>query len=547
MQVALAFGALIAIAVVGLSLAGSDVLTRQVQKRVAFSLSMVAGNVARTLASELFNGSVQVQQMAGLQALWSDGLASPRVSQMLALSRATSPDSAWIGVADLDGVVRAATDGVLVGQRVGDRPWFVAGRSAQVVGDVHPAQLLASVLPPSASGEPLRFVDFAAPVLVGQQVVGVLGIHGSIDALVNAIAQLLPANAAERQIEVFVFNRDGALVFGPGGKLAPYAALGQTAPLALAAAAGEPQLAVVTWADGQAHLTAQTRVPARSPVSDLGWQVAVREPVHLAFQEVHQATRLALGVGGLVAVLGAVLAWWLAGRVSRNLSFIVRAARDVEAGKHGAQIPLLHSSRELQSLSTSLNRMTRRLLSANQEMEATVRQRTAELQAANIKLGRLAQTDPLTRLYNRRGLAAVYRTTRAVALRSGRPLALAMLDIDHFKRINDQHGHDAGDAVLVALAQLIQQRVRQADVVARFGGEEFVVLLPDTDLAGAEALGQLLVSAVAAQPLSSVGAVTVSVGVAEVGGDATDLSALLQRADAALYRAKGKGRNQTSR
>ncbi len=89
-----------------------------------------------------------------------------------------------------------------------------------------------------------------------------------------------------------------------------------------------------------------------------------------------------------------MLAWWLAGRVSSNLSSIVRAARDVEAGKDGAEIPLLSSSEELQSLSTSLNRMTRRLQTANQEMEATVRERTAELQEANFKLGQLAQRDP---------------------------------------------------------------------------------------------------------------------------------------------------------
>lgn len=547
LQVALVFGTLIAITAVALSLVGGDILTKQVRQRAESSLAVVTGNVSRTLASELFSGSVEVLKLAGLQALWTNGLSSPDVGQMLALSKATTPYSSWVGVTDTKGVVRAATDGILLGQNVAQRPWFGAGLAGHFVGDVHPAKLLSKLLPPSASGEPLRFVDFAAPLVVGGQTVGVLGIHGSIDWLSALIDKLLPANAFQREIEVFVFDREGTLLFGPGGKTAPYLAMGQTAPLTVPGNARGPTISVVRWADSREYLTSQQRVLAQSTVSDLGWQVAVREPVELAFLEVQKATQLALAIGLAVAALGALLAWWLAGRVSRNLSSIVRAARDVEAGKDGAEIPLLSSSEELQSLSTSLNRMTRRLQTANQEMEATVRERTAELQEANFKLGQLAQRDPLTGLLNRRGLDAVFKSALAVAHRSGRPLAVAMVDIDHFKRINDQHGHDVGDAVLVALARLIKKRVRQADVVARFGGEEFVVVLPDTNLDGAEQLAQLLVEAVASHEQPPYGSVTISVGVAEASGEATDLTELLQRADAAMYRAKHLGRNQVCR
>lgn len=547
LQVALVFGTLIASTAVALSLVGGDILTQQVRQRTEVSLAVVAGNVSRTLASELFSGSVEVLKLAGLQALWSHGLGSPDVGQMLALSKATTPYSSWIGVVDTQGTVRAATDGILLGQNVAHRPWFGAGLAGHFVGDVHPAKLLATLLPPSASGEPLRFVDFAAPLVVGGQTVGVLGIHGSIDWLAALIDKLLPANAVSREIEVFVFDREGALLFGPGGKSAPYNAMGQRVPISVPPDSVAPQIAVVRWADARDYLTSQQRVQAQSPVSDLGWQVAVREPVALAFQEVQSVTRKALAVGLAVAALGALLAWWLAGRVSRNLSSIVRAARDVEAGKDGAEIPLLSSSQELESLSTSLNRMTRRLQTANQEMEATVRERTAELQEANFKLSQLAQRDPLTGLLNRRGMDAVFKSALAVAHRSGRPLAVAMVDIDHFKRINDQYGHDVGDTVLVALARLIKKRVRQADVVARFGGEEFVILLPDTDLDGAEQLGELLVQAAASHEQPPCGQVTISVGVAEASGEASDLTELLQRADAAMYRAKRLGRNQVCR
>lgn len=547
LQVALVFGALVSLTAVLLSFAGGEVLKNRVRERTEQSLNVVTLNVARTLASELFNGSNEVQKMAGLDVLWSQGLATPDVVHMLALNQANSPYISWAGVADLRGVVRAATGDLLVGQNVGQRPWYAAGLKSHMVGDVHPAKLLAQYLPPSSSGEPVRFVDFAAPLKVKGETVGVLGIHGSVDWLHKLIDKLLPPDAMARQIEVFVFDRTGELVFGPEGRLAPYAAIGQKMPAVLPVAqltvAKAPAVAVVAWADGQDYLTSVFRVQALNPVSDLGWQVATREPEALAFAAVRTATLQALGIGLATALLASLLAWWVAGRVSRHLSSIAQAARDVEAGVSGAQIPLLHSSTELQSLSTSLNRMTQRLIDAKFEMETEVQQRTTELQAANAALDRLSQTDPLTGLLNRRGFDVLAKPALALARRAGRPLTVMMLDIDHFKVVNDEHGHDAGDYVLVALARLMRERLREADVVARVGGEEFVALLPDTDLEGGVRVADMLREAVAALQLPC-GPVTVSAGVAMVGASTSDMSELLHQADMALYRAKGSGRNR---
>lgn len=547
LQVALVFGALVSLTAVLLSFAGGEVLKNRVRERTEQSLNVVTLNVARTLASELFNGSNEVQKMAGLDVLWSQGLATPDVVHMLALNQANSPYISWAGVADLRGVVRAATGDLLVGQNVGQRPWYAAGLKSHMVGDVHPAKLLAQYLPPSSSGEPVRFVDFAAPLKVKGETVGVLGIHGSVDWLHKLIDKLLPPDAMARQIEVFVFDRTGELVFGPEGRLAPYAAIGQKMPAVLPVAqltvAKAPAVAVVAWADGQDYLTSVFRVQALNPVSDLGWQVATREPEALAFAAVRTATLQALGIGLATALLASLLAWWVAGRVSRHLSSIAQAARDVEAGVSGAQIPLLHSSTELQSLSTSLNRMTQRLIDAKFEMETEVQQRTTELQAANAALDRLSQTDPLTGLLNRRGFDVLAKPALALARRAGRPLTVMMLDIDHFKVVNDEHGHDAGDYVLVALARLMRERLREADVVARVGGEEFVALLPDTDLEGGVRVADMLREAVAAMQLPC-GPVTVSAGVAMVGASTSDMSELLHQADMALYRAKGSGRNR---
>jgi diguanylate cyclase (GGDEF)-like protein len=126
-----------------------------------------------------------------------------------------------------------------------------------------------------------------------------------------------------------------------------------------------------------------------------------------------------------------------------------------------------------------------------------------------------------------------------------------MLDVDHFKRINDRHGHLAGDGVLRTVAAECGRNLRQSDVFARFGGEEFVCLLPETDLAAALVAAERLRAAVEATPLAAPGGealrVTVSVGVAHRGaGEDGSLDGLLARADAAMYASKDRGRNRVS-
>lgn len=160
-------------------------------------------------------------------------------------------------------------------------------------------------------------------------------------------------------------------------------------------------------------------------------------------------------------------------------------------------------------------------------------------------LARRASTDPLTGMLNRDSLAQ--RASEQVALaHRGRPLACVMLDVDHFKLLNDRHGHAAGDDVLREIARRIRVSVRASDLVFRYGGEEFLVLLPDTDLAGAEVVGTNLLQAVAGAPVAAGAAepipVNVSVGVAGWHDAMTVADELFAAADAALYSAKRLGR-----
>ena len=165
--------------------------------------------------------------------------------------------------------------------------------------------------------------------------------------------------------------------------------------------------------------------------------------------------------------------------------------------------------------------------------------------AANV---RLAAQDALTGTLNRRALMLGLERELARAIRQRAPLALLMLDIDHFKKVNDQYGHLAGDQVLRHIVGVIGQRQRAQDVLGRYGGEEFMLLLPGTDVAGALQLAQQMRQAVQNTPTQWAGqsiAVTVSVGISCVaGGQPNSWETLLQAADQALYRAKDNGRNR---
>jgi diguanylate cyclase (GGDEF)-like protein len=163
----------------------------------------------------------------------------------------------------------------------------------------------------------------------------------------------------------------------------------------------------------------------------------------------------------------------------------------------------------------------------------------------------LATHDPLTGAANRRELMAVLGRSLALAQRGGRPLALLMADIDHFKQVNDQYGHQVGDAVLVEVARRIQARLRRQDLLARFGGEEFVVLLPDTDTDGALKLAESVRLAIASAPVVCGGqpiALSISIGVhARVVKDMADdklAERMIAACDRAMYSAKGSGRNR---
>ena len=548
MQIALVFGTLVIALAVLLSLGFGELLKHRIQRDAGETLQAVAENAGKLLAAGLMQRSLEAEVLASAAMIWSEGLDSPEAQHMLARSQAMQPNNLWIGVADAQGVVRNATGGLLLGHSVAQRPWFQRGLQEVHVGDVHPAQLLESLLPPTASGEPHRFVDFAAPIRIGPTTVGVLGIHGSWEWSREVLEGLTPATSVEDAVELFIFDRQGQMILAPRRHGTMLQAAGQRLPegthINNNRDGGNLQTAVVPWLDGKRYLTAATQLQPRNAASDLGWRIVARQPVELAFAEADHTVRMALAIGLTAALLASALAWMAARRLSEDLYALAAAASAVEAGQPGSNIPAVHSNREVHQLSQALGRMTHRLLAAREAMEEKVRLRTLELEAANRALDLQARTDALTGLLNRRGFETQMAFAMALARRSTRPLSVIAVDVDHFKRVNDTYGHEAGDEVLRRLARTLETRLRGSDVIARLGGEEFVALLPDTDLEGARAIAQTLVTAMAQQQDPVVGTITVSAGVASMRGADDTGAAILRRSDIALYEAKGQGRNR---
>lgn len=154
-----------------------------------------------------------------------------------------------------------------------------------------------------------------------------------------------------------------------------------------------------------------------------------------------------------------------------------------------------------------------------------------------------AMQDPLTGLYNRRIFNRMINHELAEWERYHRTLSLVLIDIDHFKKVNDGHGHDAGDRVLVELSEILRSQCRPSDLPCRWGGEEFAWLMPETNVASAQKAAERLRGVIEAHAFSGIDALTISLGVAEaIDGEDSDM--LTKRADEALYRAKKEGRNR---
>ncbi len=200
-----------------------------------------------------------------------------------------------------------------------------------------------------------------------------------------------------------------------------------------------------------------------------------------------------------------------------------------------------------QRLRAKVDQKVAELKELNIALEEQVTERTKALEHANAELFKSATTDYLTGIPNRRYFFEVGERYLELAHRKQQPLTLLIIDIDHFKQVNDSYGHETGDGLLVCFTETVGARLRKSDVFGRIGGEEFAVLLSDTALEEAKTIAVELQEAVkvkACRCYSHELSMTVSIGVSDVRLDETDLTPLFRRADEALYRAKEGGRDR---
>ncbi|SFP44349.1 diguanylate cyclase [Pseudomonas borbori] len=259
------------------------------------------------------------------------------------------------------------------------------------------------------------------------------------------------------------------------------------------------------------------------------------------------------GTGLIANSLLTLHAQQIGGLIELTVFSIALAARirQAQSAHHLAQARLFakeHQLRMEQAKGLDLQRQINDGLELRvTERTAALQQALSELSGAHQQLSERNRRDGLTGLLNRQTLNEELHRTQAQAMRSQRPTAILMMDLDHFKQVNDQYGHLTGDACLQHAAQRLQQRLRAADLLARFGGEEFVAVLSDTDLAGAHELAEQLRDDLARHPCihqDRIINLTISIGVCAAIPTSADSEQLLNRADLALYRAKAAGRNR---
>lgn len=474
--------------------------------------------------------------MPPLKNIWTGDPAMVR--QVLEQLRTSYPDYAWIGFAAPDGTVRAATQGMLEGQSVQARPWFQDGLKGPAVDDVHEAKLLAALLGPGPNNEPFRFVDVAAPVRdESGRVVGVIGAHLSWTWAEERRQAVLRSQSRPDSKSIWILSGDGTMLLGPYIGSKPFTdeqvrAMRQAKTGAFEDPSGpEPMLTGYAVAGGY------------KDYPGLNWIVISRQPDSIAFAATKGIVWTIIGLGCAIALAGLMCALFIARGVARPLQAIIQAADKIGRDPTISQVPRVAGSREIIRLSAALRSLLRRAGAAEQQAIEVASQHEKDVTA----LRQLAETDALSGLLNRRGFSLLADDAFTLCRRTERPLAVLLLDIDLFKRVNDTYGHAAGDAVIQAVGTALTKALRSSDIVARFGGEEFIVLMHAVDAKGIITVAQNLRRAIEALSIKHQGqnlSVAISVGGAMARLEDRDIQDVIERADGALYKAKAAGRNR---
>jgi diguanylate cyclase (GGDEF)-like protein len=272
-------------------------------------------------------------------------------------------------------------------------------------------------------------------------------------------------------------------------------------------------------------------------VPRVGWAVLAEIPAEAAYQQIRRFRDLTLAiVAGLLLGVTAI-AYRLALLIVRPLERLTKGAAEVAEGDLAVDLPT--ATGEVGDLTYVFNHMVGRLRQSRQELDAV----NETLREQNEELGRLSASDSLTGLSNRRVLTQRLSEELLRAQRQNHAFSVLMLDVDHFKKYNDTHGHPAGDEVLKRVANILRTCTRASDCTARYGGEEFAVLLSGKGGEPASDMAERIRQRVAQEEFPA-GKITISIGIAEFPHHGHTAEAVISSADEALYEAKREGRNR---
>ncbi|MCP3397554.1 sensor domain-containing diguanylate cyclase [Bradyrhizobium sp. CCGB20] len=545
-QIAAAVAAM-SIVLVGTLAAGAALISYRntaalIESSLAGTASMASGRLDRFMATRQQEMKL-FAELKPMQPLWQADPAALR-SSLEDLQRSFA-EFAWIGFADVNGNVVAATGGLLQGKSVAARPWFKQGLEKVAVGDVHEAVLLSSLLTQRANNEPYRFVDIAVPVRDPTgRLLGVLGGHLNWDWASNLIKDV-EANDNNADAALSIISKGGMILLGPQKETIRYS--GDELSGILKAGVG----AFRETTDGRQMLTAFHVGTGHRDYQGLNWIVTASQPASVALAAAISSAQTILAIGAVTALIALSLAMLVSRRIAAPIIAITQEADRIGRAHGPTMLARQSGSAEVVQLSRALRSLLRRIgLAEERTKEAELRatENAMQLQEDMLKLRQLADTDFMTGLMNRRSFLAVADDAIAFCRRYKRNMATLMIDIDHFKKINDTHGHAAGDDAIKRVAEIVNQSIRTTDKAARFGGEEFVVLLREIDRETAVLLADRIRTSIESATVrhgDTIIPLTVSVGLALFDESDRDVQDVIERADQGLYVAKKTGRNRT--
>lgn len=364
-------------------------------------LQSLAISAATVTAENLVERRREISLLARTPLFRQAPLNSPELRASLERLRQSYPYYSWIGFADKDGEVRAATDGHLTGQDVGQRPWFQSGRNGIYVGDLHEALLLAKLLEQSSSDQVVRFIDFASPVLDDAgHLRGVLGAHTHWRWADEVLRIVTPQNADKLALEIFIINKRNEIIY-------PQSKSDLKVPdLDVIHRAGSEYFD--SWGGEKLFMTATAFINDPVSTNPLRWRIVVRQPKDVVLANVSHLQAVLLFISAGAMMIFVLLAWAGANRMSRPVEHLTDIAYRIKQGEEKIQFDVQANSLELRRLSEALSGMAATLVErknaleeSNLDLEQKVAERTSELTQLNEKLDKLARNDSLTGLPNR--------------------------------------------------------------------------------------------------------------------------------------------------